>query len=170
MNDIDKLEPGRKLDALVAEEVLNYEIPGWTTAIFVEGEYSIHPDTEPGGWACFAEKAPVYLRHCLCKGEPENDPMVEVFGHATACLGVVRPHSTDIAAAWEVVEKYRGEWITAVTCEDNTLWSCYINSVREGHYDTNGSWAKRLGEAWSDQSAPHAICLAALKAVRNNTV
>lgn len=60
--------------------------------------------------------------------------------------------STDIGAAWEVVEKLGlsvirgyGEW-------------------RVGHFDVD-AWDGFIGPALASMSAPHAICLAALAAL-----
>ena len=76
----------------------------------------------------------------------------------------VLSYSTLIAPAWTIVEKYRDRWSFAIASEDEELWSCYISSLHEGHYDKHGNWARRLGECWSKQSAAHAICIAALQA------
>jgi hypothetical protein len=66
------------------------------------------------------------------------------------------PYSTDIAAAWEVLEKVRpshGEvWIGRSDTETTMRWKCSIQ------HDTS------TYEAIAD-TAPLAICLAALKAV-----
>jgi hypothetical protein len=69
-------------------------------------------------------------------------------------------YSTDISAAWDVVKKFAGlgfitlfstEWSSA-TRPSGPGWACQID----------GSKNTELGE-----TAPHAICLAALKAVEN---
>ena len=71
--------------------------------------------------------------------------------------GLPRPYSTDIAAAWEVVEKLRGThrpFLLSHDFQDGFMkWPVVIVGfgavvVHEGQY-----------------GAPHAICLAALKAV-----
>lgn len=66
------------------------------------------------------------------------------------------PHfSTDIAAAWTVVDKLREEWI--VTAEIDST-QCVIGL---GHNYASTPEELRASAA----TAPHAICLAALKAV-----
>ena len=65
------------------------------------------------------------------------------------------PHySTDITAAWEVVEKFHK--IDVSHTFDG--WFCSIDTSDE--YGQNGTWSHAQG-----QSAPHAICLAALNVV-----
>lgn len=72
-------------------------------------------------------------------------------------------YSTDISAAWEVVEK-----IVSLTCDesfhldslgfDGEEWRCILWQIND-----EKSWSLRVvGEA---ATAPEAICLAALKAV-----
>lgn len=75
----------------------------------------------------------------------------------TNCRYDYPPYSTDIAAAWEVVEKMGGE----------------VGSPGDGPYQRKDKWAafipcpgKDNGGKWGyGDTAPHAICLAALKAV-----
>lgn len=58
--------------------------------------------------------------------------------------------STDIAAAWEVVEKVRKE----------------AGDFQLALVDYGSAWAARFDKASAvERTAPHAICLAALKAV-----
>jgi hypothetical protein len=74
-------------------------------------------------------------------------------------------YSSDIAAAWEVVEKLRDSnfQLTLVTTKLSALATFYTpqeriiwdNSLPEGHTPL-----KAIGD-----TAPHAICLAALKAM-----
>jgi hypothetical protein len=63
-------------------------------------------------------------------------------------------YSTDIAAAWLVVEKLRGAWDIS---SGATSWVAHL-SVSEG------PWSDRHAAAEAE-AAPHAICLAALKAI-----
>lgn len=65
-------------------------------------------------------------------------------------------YSTDIAAAWEVVEKLRDTWAIELHGRDGA-WSCL---VEEGDEVT----AHFIAIAEAD-TAPLAICLAALKVV-----
>lgn len=70
-----------------------------------------------------------------------------------------KPYSTDISAAWEVVEKFNG--YTVVKNDENLDDEIRYGSRIEhnGRYYFCGMQSK---------SAPHAICLAALKAVGYN--
>lgn len=66
--------------------------------------------------------------------------------------GELRPYSTDISAAWEVVEKYK--W-----AEPELRYSdeqhCWVFSLHKA-----SGYPNECGD-----TAPHAICLAALRAV-----
>lgn len=69
------------------------------------------------------------------------------------------PYSTDIAAAWEVVEKMQADgWFTSAT--DQTHHS--MGWAWRFHHHSNG---KLDAHAFARGKAPMAICLAALKAV-----
>ena len=106
--NVDKLEAGRELDALIAEKVMGYE--------------------------------------CVCDEEPVDCPI-----HNKADLYTLRPYSTDIAAAWGVVEKLRlfvmpwglDEWCAANQRDERLAFSDILES---------------------GETAPLAICRAALKA------
>lgn len=69
------------------------------------------------------------------------------------------PYSTDIAAAWEVVEK-----LTAQFGDDFTIWSIWSreNKIRARF---NRGESRTYAAQADAPTAPHAICLAALKAV-----
>lgn len=117
------MEPGRELDALVAEKVMGLEI----TKI-------------ANGHMWFRD------------GVTLRSPI---------------PHySTDIAAAWLVVEKMSSDgWIHEITEHINdSQIKCAMFANRSGHYESyERSWDD---EQWAvSGTAPHAICLAALKAV-----
>lgn len=112
------MEPGRELDALIAEKVMG----------LVE-------------FATYAGKAKASM------GWGKN-------GDDWKNLRSLPNYSTDISAAWEVVEKYFG------TVGHTTIG----NMANEGYYCElfNG---KEFVRASSVESAPHAICLAALKVI-----
>lgn len=76
-------------------------------------------------------------------------------------------YSTDIAAAWEVVERVRlfvwphqGRWIAGYLSEAD-LQDIYFHVENSRFITIDGSFSTIAQE----QTAPHAICLAALKAV-----
>lgn len=121
----------RELDAQVAARVMGYELAGSGTAVFVEGEWSIHSDSEPDGWACYAGTEPFYVRHCSCRDgvfmfpiAPEDSSERKArytkinadrqqqferdrtrFGHSTSCLDVVPYYSTEWDAMQLVAER-----------------------------------------------------------------
>jgi len=133
-----EMEAGRELDALVAEKVMGLSAP-WD------------------------ENTP-----CPYCGE-----IMRYCGQRSWCTscsewryGPYKEYSEDISAAWEVVERLDalGYWFQGRTRFDN-----------EGEHD-DGCWAgftPHLTTGWNGQpdhytnapSMPHAICLAALKAV-----
>lgn len=69
------------------------------------------------------------------------------------------PYSTDIAAAWEVVEKM-GNWHGF----DFAIWKKEVGEWRAGWFEDGWEGLEGRADATAE-SAPHAICLAALKAV-----
>lgn len=86
----------------------------------------------PGGWPHPPKDAP-YRKRCLDK---------------EGCT-VILPFSTDIAAAWEVVEKIKANHALTIHAESlSGGWLIHIDRDI------------KIGGA----TAPHAICLAALKA------
>lgn len=119
------MKAGRELDTLVAEKVMGWE----ATA---DGLY----------WDARQKRTRLVLGSVIAKKREEmgieNRP------------GFVFAPSTDIAAAWEVVEKA-------------DLWSLY-GSIGDGPYRACIQFEDREGLMTAD-TAPLAICLAALKAV-----
>lgn len=118
------MKPGRELDKLVAEKVMN-----------LIGDYRMC------GY-CGSE-----MRYC---GDRSR---------CTQCgewrYGPYKEYSEDIAAAWEVVEKMQEKH------------SFSLNSKRGwAHASFMGGDLGKVVMAQGD-SVPHAICLAALKAVEN---
>ena len=77
-----------------------------------------------------------------------------------------KPYSTDIAAAWEVVaELRRRDWFMGIA--EALLpkgWGCVFTPLHEGDKieDPNDTRPERVDARAA--TAPHAICLAALKA------
>ena len=125
-----ELNPGRELDALVAEKVM-----GWKPYMFPN---PIHGFGQPSELLMDAESA------------------IE--------LDLIPRYSTDIAAAWKVVEKvklniitrYQDKWLCTNVGSDFQFWCEYPNRYE----NLNDDSYCELGD-----TAPHAICLAALRAV-----
>ena len=123
--NIDELEAGRELNALVAEKVM-----GWTDLHWVDGGYDGKGNYSPTGYYGKGPDRAVFL---------------------------TSKFSTDIAAAWKVVEKIAcSGLIVRVTWDFNPLASCSIH--KDDHLWT------MIAECICD-TAPLAICRAALKAV-----
>lgn len=124
------MKPGRELDVLIAEKVM-----GWKLYCY-EGDVYAH---EPGQYGDAAKND-----GWCWEGDtyPENRE-----SHQFA-------PSTDIAAAWEVVEKLSTNgWAVKMQIgfdSSRYYWDCEV-FIEESHYG-------------SAKTAPHAICLAALKA------
>lgn len=135
--------PGRELDALVAEKVMGWRRMTWT-------EYNTLTQS------CSNSERLTYAWH-----DASGKMLDQV---AETLKGVDEPDdlawspSTDIAAAWEVVERLTGstkQWFYLEQC------SVYADAKFEvsGAGDEDGEWSAR------EFDVPHAICVAALKAV-----
>lgn len=111
------MKPGRELDALIAEKVFG--------AVRTQEKFQGYVPI-PGDPVYYSEvyKYPTGVNYLI--DDPKN---------RHGMMGGVPHYSTDISAAWEVVEK--------------------LNKQYSFHLNTKGS----------ADTAPHAICLAALKAV-----
>jgi len=146
MMDIDKLEAGRELDALVAEKVmgLRYCEPGLAIDVATGAEKTIPPT-----WMRFKEMdghMPVY--------DPCDLPK----------------YSTEIGAAWEVVEHVRRMhparvWFELYAPRGDLPWTAVF-------FTRCLEWEDSMYEMGSDRiipssgkEAPLAICRAALKVV-----
>lgn len=132
------MKAGRELDVIVAEEVMALRSCNeWT-----------HINLGSGG-------GPRLLHGSLEKPGSDHDcyPALE-YGP----LGGPRHYSTDISAAWEVIEKVQARALGwTLVCPTNYRWVAY---QRTGCADPD------FGDWWEfGDTAPHAICLAALKAL-----
>jgi hypothetical protein len=151
------MKAGPELDAQIAKEVMELDVLGFALCLPEPGE--------PSGYGVpfqdivsehFVER-PVYLVDCACEFRWPLD--IEYFGHFAGCLGVAPDYSENIAAAWPVVEKLieilpQGDiHIEHLNHEEWGVSTCYDKD--EGGWD---------GFVTAD-TAPLAICLAALKAV-----
>lgn len=138
--------PGRELDALVAEKVMGCDV-GRRTIPYGSKVWT----TEPGQEAKVNQREIAVYPCCCIPLHIHNDE-----------TGQVPHYSTDIAAAWEVLIALRDrikkkcELSAAIAYDINsdTVQSCVIVTL----FDEN----RHIGPI---DAAPHAICLAALKAV-----
>lgn len=118
----------RKIDALVAEHVMGLEVKSVIKEFITEGGFSDEPKKE-----LFREK-------------------VEDFIVSDGPIYVDCPHySTDISAAWLVVEKLNNEGYR-IFIDNGNKWMC--------QFIVPDKWSTQHPE----DTAPMAICLAALKA------
>lgn len=126
------LKPGRELDALIATKVMNDDL--WLCR-------GTQVD-RGGGWGC---------SDCFYSGEwLEEDPFKE---H----LKEVKYYSTDISAAWEIVDKLLEKDLRlTITHAEKNLWFVFI---------VKGFNTPLNKDAIEAETAAHAICLAALKAL-----
>lgn len=135
------MKPGRELDALVAEKVMGY--PAFAPKVLNLLKNHIRAD-----WNANLS--------CIICGRVDATP---------ECL----PHySTDISAAWEVV-------VHMVKHQQWETWGLqgYVNrnpphvhhGIRYWRCDFGGAFQKGWAFVVEIKTAPHAICLAALKAV-----
>lgn len=114
--------------------------------------------------ALIAEKVMGLGPQCLCPEEPDvADVHIELDGtwfngHPACRRPIPRPYSIGISAAWDVVEKIKDLKIEGVFLVEYTphnkskQWACGWDN----YGDLNGSFG---------MTAPHAICMAALKVV-----
>jgi len=145
---IDNMKAGRELDGKVMSEVFGYPVSWW----------SLHPNKRKVGDYRIATFGFEYLWP-----DAEGDmPVLEMLvdGEWVAVPMV----STDIAAAWQVVEKF------AHTSRNKVGLELGFSNFRLTAYPVRG-WNCHLGIDGKDgvsanaDTAPLAICLAALKAI-----
>lgn len=139
---LTKGTPGPELDALVAEKVMGWAWRKWNVSGSEEPVKALFPPT----WAQWVGTEPCDA------GSPIR--------RAVGTEGRIRPYSTDIAAAWLVVEKMATDgWFPEVQFNNwgaeswNATFSRLTSDPREGYASHHAA------------SAPVAICNAALKAV-----
>lgn len=127
------MKPGRELDALIAEKVF-----GWSWS------KEKHRVADPEGWS---------VRNLLIP--PNCDWILSTYDLEPGMNSVNIPvpsYSTDIAAAWKVVEKLREKDMDLQLHSFRTCVRAYFDDLEWSEYE----------EA---NTAAHAICLAVLKAV-----
>lgn len=131
-----KMNPGRELDAIIAEKVMGQKVMLLTKEQFCVLFSTFYTDSYPE------------------------------FGYIVGAGKSLPHYSTDIAAAWLVVEKMRLLGFSycieqAISEEKPTAW--FVPKS----YGAGIHVLEQIAEAISEKSdsLPHAICLAALKAV-----
>lgn len=159
--NIDEHPANRCLDAWVAEEVmgLNVVSRNWPCGHTPDcGGYEASMQAE-ARYSWYTEKDPVYWEDVNSDGWGWPPWVDEDHGDLIACIEPVPFYSTDIAAAWSVVEKL-GELadrdILVEYCADGDRM-CTIGR----HY--RGLWMKDVQAVAA--TIPLAICRVALKAM-----
>jgi hypothetical protein len=115
--DIDKLEAGPALDALVAGKVLGRQVVKAATL-------------ESLGFAeARGEKPSVFPPKCITMGIKEDD---NVFSDGRP----VPAYSSDIAAAWEILGKVQE--VGSIQNFGGFGWRCEIHTTIPGHHDSAG--------------------------------
>lgn len=131
------MKAGRELDALVAKKVFGCVVKA---RLFDDGG------------------------SCGCEGQPHellNDH--DRYGlHACG----IKPYSTDIAAAWEVVEKLKTIPVPETWVDTFNSFPFVLRWTRDGKWEAGWEAMYYAGEHLTESAtAPLAICLAALNAV-----
>lgn len=143
------MEAGRELDALIAEKVMGWvwrrgehwditSVPGDRQLHLLESDDEIRQQ-RPGEFTSIGDW-------------PPQDGRI-IWSHMPA-------YSTDIAAAWLIVEERPQGWSLYTLCDiqqDDEAWQCDLwRKSKTGEFE----YVSAIGS-----SAPHAICLAALNAL-----
>lgn len=153
--EIDRMEAGRELDAMVAEKVMGLR-PRW---------WSLHRNDKPLRDLMDTDVRPTLfwldcqsLDHVpleVLRPNADGDmPILECDdGESVLC------YSTDIAAAWEVVEKLKEITENVLVSWEETYWEVEVCVTQEAF---NRGYRTAINDA---DTAPLAICRAALIAV-----
>lgn len=161
----NEMKPGRELDALVAEKVMGLrKVPDHKS---IELAPQSAENFKPSGYY-----GPFY---------DNANPLTGVF----TWRGILPAYSTDIAAAWEVVKHfcipfvplYEGDVgsdirISAIIRMEDGRWMARFDDPcgnSEGYYERSAYNDKSSSFVIAD-TAPHAICLAALRAVESSSI
>lgn len=139
VDEIDKLEAGREVDELIAKNVMD----------------------------CTVQRRGLNIQ-CKCLPPTPGHRAIETCRHMGEPSDSINYYSTDIGAAWEVIEKIckpiepfiEGQfWLDGLgfTCKghDEGRWRCMITTERK---------EQRVEVSADAETAPLAICRAALKA------
>lgn len=137
---MNNLDPGRELDALIAEKVMD-----WKEVRFIGQSFSLKPDNLEGRPPDYEKYEQAVIRKCLVP---------------------IPNYSTDIAAAWLIIEEFKKR--EAAYCieqhpcaEEPTVWILTDKNMPEGMVATDHQEHISATAA----TVPLAICLAALKAI-----
>lgn len=164
------MEAGRELDALVAERIMGLQVlPEFLHAKrYPTGDPPCLDSLQDARNEYGLGKHPFFVSpDCGCEDLDKTDPfelgdggphpwrdLPRFHGHAALCPEFVPLYSTDIAAAWSVVERMR-ELGWRLNLDDFCFrYTALFSNSAGDHASAHGSL-----------TAPYAICLAALRAV-----
>ena len=171
-------EVGRDLDQKIAAKIFSHSLVGtvlpdlddWPTVLRGDGlmylEVCVCEDMRKEYAAQEADE----LRHegGISPAFAKTRSQRWVHGHHRGCFRPIPHYSTDIAAAWEVVEKLRADGYTvAVTTSGHEAFA-HVMVYRTKPYGDDDELRvmdKESCEGANADTAPHAIALAALAAV-----
>ena len=125
--NIDEMPAGREIDALVAEKIMGMTVVGKATCLLAEG-FVIQSENDGAPVPKWHSVEPVFVEDCICDIETDDR---KLFGHQIGCLEVVPFFSTDIAAAWQVVEKLAEKTTDTVDLRQSINprgWNCVIGN------------------------------------------
>lgn len=158
--------PSRKLDALIAREVMGLEVVGWsTTFVYPEGPaITLGPNTHHTKHLEHENQAPVYVEDCICDIAGEDwDEEERIHDHYFPCLGVVPEYQRDIAAAKQVLDKWRetGDFCCINLKSDHYfVWDIsWVRADDESHTEISTGISHPTLEAAITQGAVHAMVL-----------
>lgn len=147
------MKPGRDLDILIAEKVFTLKICTCT-------------DEEVDKWKREGSRvySPFYPTFEPSRFGSHNNCNKCGDRYFSTSWDGPNSYSTDIAAAWEVVEKFIKDGKHINIAYYQKLGPNIDGPPYEAHWTVTGIYAWDLEKAQAE-TAPHAICLAALKAV-----
>lgn len=139
------MQPGRELDALVAEKVMGFK--RFNQPPDYDGNYGGEPVLFPPGVV------------------PEKSGWQWPPKGRVSMTSLTPRYSTSIADAWQVVEKLRKEMCCLKFYSDHDyIWECY--GIKDDDDEDHNNLCIVTYKIYAQsESLPHAICLAALKAV-----
>ena len=136
------MEAGEELDRLVAEEVMVEPMPEFTPEDALRLQLAGSPVKSPkGNWVC------------LCRYDEGDIPR-----------WCPVPFSTDISAAWRVLEKLKRDW----GCID-LIWDAGAWDISLENYDSHRKFYLGKESGATYEELPEAICRAALITRLNET-
>lgn len=143
---MSEYEAGRETDALVAEQVMGLRVSAWSIHLVDSPADLAEKEWRPGLFP--PDDFPTEVLMADMDGDCPRREMLTEDGWA----GIPR-YSTDIAAAWEVVEKLRH--LDPILSTDRCEWECGFGEGPTGH------------SAYAP-TAPLAICRAALRTTQGD--